>query len=423
MTTIVEFTSEFIHLLLKGEGDHNARDNFGRSIIFYIACYRGFYPTLWNLLLESDDIPREDKIDALEMAGAVLLDKEDKTEEDVALAFQYWRQALTLRSLMDTEDRPMYKAPLKSKNGSLSEWSTEDDLLRIELDPSQHEMQSLLVRLRICSSFGWMAFYKHVHPSMQMLISMGLNGERPISQILNFSWILFDTLLRTERPHESDLDSTLCKTVFWLVIIFKNLLRDDPNFNSENLQKILEIMLMTHPSYFEPLYVLVQKLSKYPEILTEDARLLFIQLVHRDSRDLFGRNLLLRACASFDSDTSSTIRLLVNFGADVNSRDYDGNGVLHYLALQSNGEIRDTTARLLLELGAHLDLADIDGKTAADYWLEKNKPKTKLDLPDWLQEGVPMLKCLLSRVIRRHRIPYKEDNILPVVLVPFVSWH
>jgi len=66
-----------------------------------------------------------------------------------------------------------------------------------------------------------------------------------------------------------------------------------------------------------------------------------------------------------------------------------------------------------------------EGMTAADLWFQKNTPGKKdvTDLPDWLHEGVPNLKCLSSRVIRRLKLPYDDGAILPAVLIPFVSLH
>lgn len=167
----------------------------------------------------------------------------------------------------------------------------------------------------------------------------------------------------------------------------------------------------------------VKTLSRHPEMIPEDILLLLAQRVERDNRNPPGYKLLHHVCYALDSHTLSTIRLLVNIGADLNVRGIDCVGVFHILVLGKKEELKDATARLLLELGAHLDLADNQRRTAADYWLERNVTKKKQDLPDWMQEGVPKLLCQCARVIRRYKLPYKEINVLPAVLVPFVSWH
>jgi len=166
-------------------------------------------------------------------------------------------------------------------------------------------------------------------------------------------------------------------------------------------------------------------LSQHPEMITEELRLSLIQLVHRDIRDLLGFNLLHFACLYSDSAALSIIRFLVKLGAGVNTYNNFGNGVLHLLSTQPSSKIIDATAHLLVELGAHLDMANKEGMTAADLWFQANTPEKKdvMDLPDWLREDVPSLQCLSARVIRRHKIPYEDGEILPAVLIPFVSLH
>jgi len=91
----------------------------GISVILYAAHRDGKLPNfpLLEFLLDMDGVTRIDKIDALEMAGAVILGN-DENHEKFPLAFQYLRRALTLR-LLDTEDcRPIYKTPLKSNSTS-----------------------------------------------------------------------------------------------------------------------------------------------------------------------------------------------------------------------------------------------------------------------------------------------------------------
>lgn len=228
MTNVVEFTPEFVLLLLVKGGDFNVRDYTGRTVILYAAHYDGISPhfDLLELLLESDDISRVDKIDALEMAGAVLFSNEENHEE--AIRIRYWRRALSLRLMNTKESQPIFKTPTNSKNGVLAEWSTEEDLLRIELNPSQREIQSLLVQLRIFSSLGWRAIHQHFMLTVRNLLSKGLHGERSISQILDFLWVLCNTIISCERPYESDLPSSLEKIACWLIFILNGLPKDDP---------------------------------------------------------------------------------------------------------------------------------------------------------------------------------------------------
>ncbi len=137
-------------------------------------------------------------------------------------------------------------------------------------------------------------------------------------------------------------------------------------------------------------------------------------------------SLLHRACDEENLDLA-TILLLLQFNADPNAVDYNGNGPFHVLASHRyrNGQqehlIHRTAdaARLLLENGAHLDRVNKDRKTAADVWKEENKSQ---DLPNWLLEPgmVPKLQCLSARTIRSNNVAYKK---LPEILHPFVEMH
>lgn len=119
---------EISTLLSQYGGDLNARGDTGLSVILAAAHGDGRCPDLPVLkyLLEKEGIHQNDKIDALEMTGAVLLGCDDNHDK-FPLAFEYWRRALALRQGL--LGLCIYKEPTNSKSGQLSEWSTLDDLI------------------------------------------------------------------------------------------------------------------------------------------------------------------------------------------------------------------------------------------------------------------------------------------------------
>jgi len=133
-----DMSLDVVKMLLGKGADVKARDYYGFSVILTAAHGNHKllpnFPVL-NFLLERDDIGRTDKIDALELAGALILTSDDNHEQ-FPLALHYWSRALALRA----EGRPIYKTPIKSKNNQLSEWSTTEDLVQIEQDPSLREI-------------------------------------------------------------------------------------------------------------------------------------------------------------------------------------------------------------------------------------------------------------------------------------------
>jgi len=455
-------------------GDLNARDNSGHSLILITALLKEDFNAshipgcssilasahddgtshkqlLLEYFLAKDDIPRIDKIDALEMAGAVILGN-NLNHETFPRGFQYWRRALALR-MMDIEGcRPIYKMPTKSKSGQLSEWSTLEELENMEQDPAQRIIQSFVVCLRIASSHCWEAVHNYFLPSFIDFLWMGLLGtpnQCSVSQIFDISWTAVDTILRTERPHERQILLSVYEIEGLILDRFRFSLPFPPAIgldlnlmNSENLQKLVDVLLMTnltnpingietqvfHSSHKFHLCEMVRLFSVLPGMMTEEIWVSLRELERRDVRSR-GFTLLHCICNMFCTPyylcyLLPSIRLLVQLGTNPNCRrssPYNACGVLHLLAEEPQSEARDAAARLLLDLGAHLDMADEAGLTAADYWLRKNYQE-RHRLPDWLKEGVPMLKCLCSRVVRRHRLPHDESNT-PAVLIPFVALH
>ena len=115
------------------------------------------------------------------------------------------------------------------------------------------------------------------------------------------------------------------------------------------------------------------------------------------------------------------LRMLVECGDDVNSRDTLGNTALHFcvmLALtgQTNHQPQlEQCIRYLLDNGAHADQVNNDGFTAT-HGLEAI-------WPGFQQVHHQSLKCLAAKVIKRHNIPYKGFGQIPADLVPFVDKH
>jgi len=303
-----EFLSEALLV-----GDWNARDNCGRSLILIAALLDEDFNAcdnpgcssvipaaahhdgtshkqlLLEYFLEREHIPRIDKIDALEMAGAVFLGNDDNHEK-FPLGFEYWRRALALR-LMDTAEdcRPIYKTPTKSKSAQLSEWSTLDELDQIERDPAQRVIQSLLVRLRIASSLCWKAVFDCFFPSFVDFLKTP--HQCSMSQLLDLSWTVVDTILHLERPHEEKVLLSVFSIESLILLRFVDL----NLMNSENLQKLVDLLSMydltspvinieTYDTHMTHLRDMVGMLSTVPEMITVESRLSLLELVRLDGR-------------------------------------------------------------------------------------------------------------------------------------------
>jgi len=432
-----DMSLDVVEMLLEKGADIQARDHYGFSVILTAAQGNDKLPNfpVLNFLLERDDIARTDKIDALELAGAVIFGNEENHEK-FPLALHFWSRALALRA----EGRPLYKMPIKSKNNQLSEWSTTEDLLQIEQDPTQREIQSLLVRLRILSCLSWRAVDVDYLPYFMNYLEKGVNENRTLPKMLDVSCVTMEKIVRF-YPIESDLQFEASNIMEELVDIISDLPKSDPFFNSPAFETFFELFVMTDlyvtdgnkgaivdESHVQGSCSMFNILSKQPEIITRDMKQFLKQIVRRDFRDSEGLNVLHCATSLYLADeTVSTVRLLIKLGANVNAVDNTGEGALHLLAEELElVEIRDATARLLLESGAHLDMVNNNRETPADVWLESCKEEglnvVWNDLPNWLKEDCKKLTCCCARVIRDHKVPYKGTK-LPANLVPFVNMH
>ena len=123
--------------------------------------------------------------------------------------------------------------------------------------------------------------------------------------------------------------------------------------------------------------------------------------------------MLLVACSLqcvLGDDSLPIIRLLLEVGADPNTKDRRGYSPLHITArFMDKGEMNSPLADLLLEYGAHLDRVDDRQRTPFDVWKERNAGDAGdvLSPPPWLNPVLP-LECCCARIIQRNKIPFQR---------------
>jgi len=406
-----------------------------------------------DFLLESESIDRSEKIDALELACTIIRVNSESSRKRQQ-AFEYWRRALRLRL---NQDPPLHKIPLKLKSGLTKEWTTFEELEHVIQHPSEHEIQSILVRLRILSGRGCKAICNGIHVILSHRSCWSILEQGRYVEVLDILWAILELLRRVDPAERQDhwiveacdcLTSTLLKMKTNSSVLLNasaiktslNLILETDPFKSFEWDDIHDDDVVYVNDYdprlrsntFQIFRFIALIADLLPQmVLDEESMDSLGLLVRRKRKNSSGRTLLHLACEN--PNRLETVRLLLQLGANPNAGDKQGNSPLHSLA-QQNRELIDPTARLLLENGAHLDRVNKSGKTAVDLWLEKHGSRKrrldegdqqgavgfKNDLPDWCIEGVPRLLCLSSRKIRARRIPYLEA---PVTLHPFIEMH
>jgi len=399
-----------VKLLVTEGADLKAKDNRGFTPIHLTSIIMNKYgeirgPNLrvLDFLLKRNDVGRMEKIEALELAGAVIL-SDNQNASLFQKAFEYWRRALH----------------------------------HVIHHPSEYKIQSYLTGLRILSSKSWRAtfqyelFFYWLAPDINRNLAPIKNRDTFVEQ-LNVILGLLETIPCFD-PREKGLEKVAFITVEEMLLV---LIRASPGIlNIDIINTSLElvfILVIDHLTFTDVkkhmsclFHRIVTILDRVPEeTLNDDIMKTLFQLIDRDWCTENGRTLLYVACSS---SKHKAVRLLLQAGSDPNAVDEDGNAPLHLLYRNSlRKELNDAIARLLLDFGVHFDRVNKCGKTAMDVWIERNQV-LKIDattgrsgLPDWCHEIVPKLSCLSARIVRSNKIPYSTK--LPITLQHFVKIH
>ncbi len=440
-----------VELLVERGANLHIQDGWGFTPIIRAAFYNRW--NIFDFLLGRKEISRIERIEALELAGAVILSDVTPSHCSLPKEIEFWRESLRLR-LMDADGSGPFIKNLPEKPGRIVEWTTSEELERVIQHRSEEEIQSFIIRLRILSTKSWAAvgsiyfdYKKRIRYDNSSQLNQFVAG-------LNIYWSLLETI-PTFDSREKGLWETTSSVVCDLIFTLINIERDNL-LNEKTIKTSLKLIMATdqlddrefiertklfESSWMTWMYILIRLLARLPHLVNEDSMECLKELVQLDQRrtPFLKRKLLLHEPFEQNSLYSKhliipTVSLLLRAGADPNVGDAKGNGALHVLASKEcniDPSIQESVARLLLNAGAHLDRVNKEGKTAAHEWmtpwkLRWDQPEitpNKTDLPSWLRpdDPVPKLQCECAKVIRAHGVPYKHS--LPPSLNRFVSWH
>jgi len=395
---------------------------------------------IFDFLLEKEGTDRKEKVDAMELMGAVILSN-SRNAHLFQNAFDYLRRALHLREMESDGSGSLLKTAMKRKSGLIIEWVTSAELEHVVEHPSEYLIQSFLTGLRICSSksssavciFADRFIQRYAHP---------LIWQRKFAEVLDLLWATLEMMILSfQTQEEGSMWSTSARAVRKVVRTLCFFQRVEPQLlKTEYIQTSLELIVSLDRLHLssnihhqgtekdlKKLLELFQMLTGRPDLLNQEIKELMVELVGLKRS---AGTLLHPACNDI-ATYRAIIPLLLMYGVDPSSGDSDGNGPLHLVLAQYSNDIaihkeRVAIARLLLDKGAHLDRVNKKGQIAVDLW---NESKSKFPgmpqmdrLPDWCYESIPKLMCLSSRVIRYHKIHYTAKT-LPIILHKFVEMH
>lgn len=166
------------------------RDNIGLTSLHHAAINSmEVHESVLECLLLRDGVDFSSKIEALELAGAMILLHFDDIIS-VTQAFAYWKEAFDIR------ERQRLTKDLILRNNCIIdwrtvEWTTEDQLLQLQHSPSEYKHQAILVGQRVLSGISSKAVLEYLWPQVDRYCKE-LRLERRIKRLLEISWIMLE---------------------------------------------------------------------------------------------------------------------------------------------------------------------------------------------------------------------------------------
>ncbi|XP_077052887.1 protein fem-1 homolog A [Siphateles boraxobius] len=423
---------EIMKMLLKCEA-RMERDGYGMTPL--LAASVTGHTNIVEYLVHQPRPSREERVDALELLGATFVDK----KRDLLGAMRYWRRAMELRTTGEKAGGYLAKpapGPPVPAYECAREVSTADELEALITDPDEMRMQALLIRERILGpSHPDTSYYIRYRGAVyadsgnfqrcislwKYALDMQQSNLDPLSPMTASSFLSFAELFSFVLQDRAK--GTLCTRVTFqdlMGVLGKSVReveravaqRDRPP-EAPQFTKALSIILH--------LLFLLEKLDCAPE-QEHLKRQTVYRLLKLNPRARSGYTPLHMAV---DKDTTSVGRypvgrfpslavasLLLECGADVDSRDCENNTPLHVSAANGCPEIMAA----LIRAGAHFDATNAQHKTAYELLDEQSSGRHALHPLSYVT-----LQCLAARAIEKHRLPYK--GLISEEMEAFIELH
>ncbi|KAG7488026.1 hypothetical protein MATL_G00030680 [Megalops atlanticus] len=408
------------------------RDGYGMTPL--LAASVTGHTNIVEYLVHQPRSARKERIDALELLGATFVDK----KRDLLGAMRYWRRAMELRQPGDRAGalvKPPPGSPVPAYEYA-REVTTIEELEALITDPDEMRMQALLVRERILGpSHPDTSYYIRYRGAVyadsgnfercislwKYALDMQQSNLDPLSPMTAssflsfaelFSFVLQDRAKGTlaTRVTFQDLMGVLSKSVRE---VERAVAQRDSHPEAPQFSKALSIIL--HLIY------LLEKLDCTPEQEHQKKQSIY-HLLKLNPR---ARNGYTPLHMAVDKDTTAVGRypvgqfpslavagLLLDCGADVDSRDSDNNTPLHIAAVNGCPEIMI----MLVHAGAHFDATNAQRKTAYQLLDERCTGRHALHPLNYVT-----LQCLAARAIERHGLPYK--GLISEEMEAFIELH
>ncbi|XP_051964179.1 protein fem-1 homolog C-like, partial [Xyrauchen texanus] len=421
---------EILKMLLKF-GATMEKDGYGMTPLLS-ASVTG-HTNIVDFLTQHPQTNKKERINALELLGATFVDK----KRDLLGALKYWKRAMDLR-YSDSNDILLKEEPkqLTMAYDYTKEVNTFEELDGLIADPDDMRMQALLIRERILGPahpdtsyyiryrgavYADSGNFERCIKLWKYALDMQQRNLDPLSPMTAssllsfaelFSFMLQDRakgLLGTSVSFD-DLMEILGKSVLEIERAVK---QTQPGPDPVQLSKVLSIILH--------LICLLEKVqcTLEQEHFMKETIYKFLKL------QPCGKNGYSPLHLAVDRNTTCVGRypvckfpsfqvtsILLECGADVNSRDEDNNSPLHVAASNNHPDIMN----LLISRGTHFDSTNSLKQTPCDLLDEKELAKNLIQ-----PINHTTLQCLAARVIIKHSLMFRGN--IPEKLEAFVLLH
>jgi len=196
---VKDTTVPIVELLLAKGADPKALDFYGLTPLNIAAVgyplygkHRGPNEPVLEYFLKRDDTSLLEKIDALELAGAMIL-LEERNGTSMSRGLGYWNEAQDLR---DSAQGSIPKVPWKVNSlvpWRAVEWTTRDELRELQQRPlAVKKIQALLVGRRILLRFSSKAFVHHLWNGFVLIYFHRLLSAKRYTEFFDICWIMLE---------------------------------------------------------------------------------------------------------------------------------------------------------------------------------------------------------------------------------------
>ena len=433
-------------------GAKRMRESTGLNELFVAASYANCEIVKFLVDLTGDEYSVEEKIEALELAGASVIDADKGSTDGLSL----WKQALEMReSKLPHSLEKLQEISAVEAYRCVIEPVTLNDLFALALDPDMMLMRALSVRERVMGTHHPFTAHQVRYRAVQYIKYK--QYDRCIELMKHALKLQNEVTCRLDSPAFEEDEIILVHARLFQYFGLKSCFPDIEPFFSNAVYKMEKALVSiraveeskgAHKTIGKLMISCLHLLAVWIKCLTDSEKAghgehcnenegrnvpecvssLVSRLVSLDPRNERGQTFLHLACTVETKGTFAVdrrpmefpslpvIRCLINSGHRLNIQD-DQHETPFLLACKPASQCKVEILRALLTAGAYAHCRDIYGRTAWQLCGGRS------EVDDWLSQYLPFksLQSLAACAVKDHLISYVGH--IPTSLHKFLDYH